>query len=253
MRNKRENKRKSLGLAAFLLPVAALAVSTWMVPAFAARVSGDSAQSSWLDKFTPAGVDSRLAASAHSASFVSQDGRFPFTPAGVDRQQGRTMTVAARINTDLGANAVAMHDVARAAADPAANLSDRLHPSDFRLTASRGWKSFSAASGSVPALSPRAPLSELAAKSGFVLEEKSKPSRFSTDVKLDAAQDITPSPRGNAASGDYKLDVGGSYSVARGVALTAGVRYKSERDRLVSPANKAVDNEAVYIGTKIHF
>ena len=99
----------------------------------------------------------------------------------------------------------------------------------------------------------RAPLSDLG-KGGFRLDERAqKPSKFSTNIKLDQNKEMAPPARGSAASGDYKLDVGGSFSISRKIDVTAGVRYASENDRVIPLADNRKDSEAVYVGTKIRF
>ena len=51
----------------------------------------------------------------------------------------------------------------------------------------------------------------------------------------------------------YSLDVGGSYSLSRRVAVTGGVRYNVERDRLTALQDDRRDSQAVYIGTAFKF
>ena len=52
----------------------------------------------------------------------------------------------------------------------------------------------------------------------------------------------------------YSLDVGGSYSIARNLDVTAGLRYRAEqRDRLQIIDDGRRDSQAVYIGTAIKF
>ena len=51
----------------------------------------------------------------------------------------------------------------------------------------------------------------------------------------------------------YSLDVGGSYSLTRHVAVTGGVRYNIERDRLSTLQDNRRDSQAVYIGTAFKF
>ena len=51
----------------------------------------------------------------------------------------------------------------------------------------------------------------------------------------------------------YSLDVGGSYSLSRHVALTGGVRYNVERDRLSALQDNRRDSQAVYVGTAFKF
>ena len=242
--------RKNATLAAALLATASLALSPIIAPAFAAKSvkTAQSASKNWLGTFTPAGVDSKLAAK-FAAATRDRGSLFPFTPAGIDKSRSRTMTVAARTDSPLTAGAVSIRN-AITAADPGAGRVARLAVTDYRLTASRGWQGF--ATPTIPKLSAPAPMSQLG-KGGFRLDETAKrPSRFSTNIKLDQNAAIAP-VRGSAAAGDYKLDVGGSFSISRKIDVTAGVRYTTERDRVISAVDDLKDSEAVYVGTKIRF
>jgi hypothetical protein len=65
------------------------------------------------------------------------------------------------------------------------------------------------------------------------------------------------------AQGDQRLlvegqalsvDVGGAYSIARNVDVTAGARYRIARDRLEPLArDDRRDSQAVYVGTAFRF
>ena len=72
-------------------------------------------------------------------------------------------------------------------------------------------------------------------------------------IFLGQSKEMAPPARGSAASGDYKLVVGGSFSISRKIDVTAGVRYASENDRVIPLADNRKDSEAVYVGTKIRF
>jgi predicted porin len=52
---------------------------------------------------------------------------------------------------------------------------------------------------------------------------------------------------------NYSLDVGGSYSLSKRIALTGGVRYNIERDRLSALKDDRRDSQAVYVGTAFKF
>lgn len=240
--------RKNATFAAILLASGSLVLSPMMMPAFAAKSLGQAKEASkdWLNTFTPSGVDSRLAAKfATKAELAS--GRFPFTPTGVSDGRNRTITVAARTNSRLTAGAVSV----RSAAEAGAGKGIRLSTVDYRLTASRGWQGF--ALPSAPKLAASTPLSELG-KGSFRLDDKAKkPSKFSTNISLDQNRGVAPPARGTSAPGDYKLDVGGSFSISRKIDVTAGVRYASENDRVLPTADNRKDSEAVYVGTKIRF
>ncbi len=251
MSAKKSFRRKNATFAAALLATVSLALSPVMMPAFAAKSlqQASSASKDWLNTFTPSGVDSRLAAK-YAATGSSANERFPFTLAGADNNRNRTIIVAARANSRLTAGAVSVRS-AIAAAEPGAGTGIRLSTVDYRLTASKGWQGF--ALPSAPKLAARVPLTELG-KGSFRLDEAAKkPSKFSTNIKLDQNREVAPPARGSAAAGDYKLDVGGSFSISRKIDVTAGVRYASENDRVLPTADNRKDSEAVYVGTKIRF
>jgi hypothetical protein len=251
MNEDRTQKRKYATFAAALLAMGSLAVSPMVVPAFAAKVSGteQKARPDWVAMFTPAGGDYVLA-QKFAATQISPNARFPFTPASAGEGRSRTITVAARANSRLAAGAVSVRNVV-APTEVGAGKGLRLAAVDYRLTASRGWQDFA-----LPKAQQRpakAPLSELGT-GGFRLDDSpNKPSKFSTNIKLDQNKETAPPARGSAASGDYKLDVGGSFSISRKIDVTAGVRYASENDRVIPLADNRKDSEAVYVGTKIRF
>jgi hypothetical protein len=251
---KRTFKGKQAAWAASLVAAASLAISPVFFAASARSMDQQlSAKSSgWLDTFTPAGVDSRLAKKFEQRKQALGNSQFPFTPAGIDKNRTRTMTVAARINQPLTVSAVSVRNsVAVAALGSAKDI--RLTNSDYRLSAARGWQGF-ALPTSLKSIE-KAPLVDIAARGNFKLDSdtKRKPSRFNTNVSLDQTRQAAPSLRGSAASGEYSLNVGGSFSISRKIDVTAGVRYASERDRVVPQAITSKDSEAVYVGTKIRF
>lgn len=226
-----------------------LLLSPVLVPAVAAQLQADMASSSlsnWATHFTPAGVDSRLAARMQGNAL--RENGFPFTPAGLHSRSSNTLTVAAR--ADSG-NAVSTRNaIANIEAGNGSTL--RLNNSSYQLTTARGWQAFQ-----LPTSSAELPrLADILGNGNFSLDDgaKKKPSRFNTDVKVASPRGAAPSLRGNeAAAGDYSVNVGGSFRVAKGVDVTAGVRYSRDSDR-VDPATAAqADNEAVYVGTKIKF
>ena len=50
----------------------------------------------------------------------------------------------------------------------------------------------------------------------------------------------------------FAVDVGSSYSLARNLDVTAGVRYRSDRERLAR-LDERRDSQAVYLGTAFRF
>jgi hypothetical protein len=246
-RDKSQFRAKALKIAA-QAAVGSLLLSPVLFPAFAAQIVGndsDSTASDWLTHFTPAGVDSRLAEKMRNNAM--RQTAFPFTPAGLTDRGSNVLTVAVR--TD-GGNAVNVRN-ALAQMDAGAGTSISLN-SSFQLSASRGWQGFK-----LPATSAEQPrLETMLGKGNFSLNDATpkKPSRFNTDVKVQTPRGSVPSLRGTeAAAGDYRVDVGGSFRVAKGVDVTAGVRYSRDSDRVEPSADNRADSEAVYVGTKIKF
>ena len=231
------------------MAIGTLLLSPVLVPAFAAQFQNSDSLSgltNWASHFTPAGIDSRLA--ERMRSNAARSTAFPFTPAGLNSRTSNTLTVAARAD---GSNAVTVRN-AMAQLDAGSGTTLRLNNSNYELTTKRGWQAFTLPSTAIN--QPR--LDAMLGKGDFRLDDtaKKKPSRFGTDLKVASPRGATPSLRGSEASaGDYSVNVGGSFRVAKGVDVTAGVRYSRDSDR-VDPATAAkADSEAVYVGTKIKF
>ena len=260
MFNNRENCRKSATWTASLLVAGSFAFSPVLFPALAAQIGGvRNAQKNWVSNFTPASIDSKLAERFKrqadlktTASAIKT--RFPFTPTGGDLGASHTVTIAARTDSLLSSQAISTRNLIRIT-EPGLLMPVNLNKSDFRLTAARGWKDFKLPEGSKPAF--KTPVANISAAAGaFRLDSNDtaiKKSRFKTDVKLDASRNASPSPRGNAAAGEYKVGVESSFSLSKRVDLTAGVTYNTERDRVAPRADDRKDSEAVYVGTKIRF
>lgn len=162
------------------------------------------------------------------------------------------MTVAARANSPLVAGAVSVRNAINAMEQGNGGTTLRLASTNYRLTAARGWQAFVPMT---PKLAPQKPIVEMG-RTDFRLDNDNdgKPSRFSTDFRLDKRESAAPPARGASASGgDYGVNVGGAFSISKKVDVTAGVRYQAERDRLEPAGSDRKDSEAVYVGTKIRF
>jgi hypothetical protein len=254
------NRSRYASWTACALASATLAFSPVLFPAFAAKSNSGGAVSadSWLDTYTAAGVDRKLAAKfkllkSDRNSVIAKNRSFRFTPAGINRGAARTMTIATRTDSPLSANAISTRNAVRTFEPGAVNMV-QLNQTDFSLKAARGWQGFKLPQTSRPAL--KAPVADIAlAAVGFRLEDRTpvKKSRFKADMKLDQAKEVAPSPRGSAAAGEYRFGLESSFSLSRRIDLTAGVRVNSERDRVAPTVDERKDNEAVYVGTKIRF
>ncbi|WP_343518158.1 hypothetical protein [Sphingomonas sp.] len=193
-----------------------------------------------IGTFTPAAADPKLAAALARAG-LSGSG-FRFTPADSARSSSRSVTVAVRARNPRPIAAVAD----RGAAAPA---SVTLQPIAYNLGVSVGWKRF-AISGDLSKL-------DLAGQPGsreaMDLDVSYTGKRASGRIKAATERPLENTPRLIAADPSYSIDVGGSYSLTRNLDLTAGLRYKSEENRLPQLTDNRRDSQAVYVGTAIRF
>jgi Gram-negative porin len=195
-----------------------------------------------LSSFTPANADPKLAAALAGKSLSLTD--FKFTPAPAKGRPSQVrVAIRARVNAPTGA-AVAQAGLPTAAVNA-------LTPSSYNLGVAVGWRRF-AVSGDVskvkdadPAIGGR--------ESAVVGVSYSLSNRLSTRVAVGADR-TTGNPLPALRHGDnVSLDVGSSYSLSRRIAVTGGVRYNIERDRLSALQDDRRDSQAVYIGTAFKF
>jgi hypothetical protein len=136
----------------------------------------------------------------------------------------------------------------QAAAVPASVTA--LAPSTYNLGVAVGWRRFAVA-GDIAKSKPAVPA--LGGRESAVVGVSYSLKRFTGRVAVGADR-----PEGNPLpalrEGDkYSVDVGGSYSLSRRVALTGGVRYNVERDRASALRDERRDSQAVYVGTALKF
>jgi hypothetical protein len=194
-----------------------------------------------LSSFTPANADPKLAAALAGKGLSLTD--FKFTPAPA---KGRPSQV--RVAIRARANAPAQAAVAQASAPASAVTA--LTPTTYNLGVAVGWRRF-AVSGDVAKLKDADPA--LGGRETAVVGVSYSLSRFTGRVAV-GADKVDGRPLPALRRGDtYSLDVGGSYSLSRRVALTGGVRYNIERDRLAALQDDRRDSQAVYVGTAFKF
>jgi hypothetical protein len=196
---------------------------------------------SGIGSFTPAAADPKLAA-VLARSGLSVSG-FRFTPSESRKGGLRAVTVAVRARSNR-----ATEQAERAAALPTAFS---IAPVAYDLGVAVGWKRF-AVSGDIAKIDLAGqPGSRESVDLGVSYTGK----KVSGRVKAGANRPLVDAPRLIADTPSYSIDVGGSYSVTRNLAVTAGVRYKSEEDRLPlrTEADNRRDSQAVYIGTAFRF
>lgn len=227
--------------------VAALAAAGLVLtPAFAATSAKKRAPAVALSfdpisSFTPANADPKLAAALAGKGLALTD--FKFTPAPA---KGRPSQVRVAIRA-RSTPSVARTQLAAAAPDSAVTA---LTPSSYNLGVAVGWRRF-AVSGDVAKVKDADPA--VGSRESAVVGVSYSLKKFTGRVAVGADRaDGNPLPalrRGD----NYSLDVGGSYSLSKRIAVTGGVRYNIERDRLSALKDDRRDSQAVYVGTALKF
>lgn len=192
-----------------------------------------------MGAFTPAAADPRLAVALSRVGLGATG--FRFTPSESRADGNRAITVAVRAGRAVG-------DPDRVASSMPATVS--MAPIAYSLGAAVGWKRF-ALSGDMTRvdLGPQP-----GSRESFDLGVSYVGDRATARVKANADRPLASAPRivgGDLSS--YSIDVGGSYSVTRNLDVTAGIRYKSETDRLERLRDNRRDSQAVYLGTAFRF
>lgn len=189
-----------------------------------------------IGSFTPAAADPRVAA-AYARAGLANSG-FRFTPAGASTGN-RAVTVAVRAITSAQRS-----EPTRNGATPALAI----QPIAYNLGVAVGWKRF-ALSGDIARVDA-AGLPGSREKVDLGLSYNAP--RWSG--RLQVERDRPTDEVSRLTGGDtVSFDLGGSYAVTRNVDLTAGVRYRAERDRLQLIDDGRRDTQAVYVGTAIKF
>ena len=230
------SKRAQL-LAAFaaagLVLTPAIAATTAKKRAPAVSLSFDP-----MSSFTPANADPKLAAALGSRTASLTD--LQFTPAAA---KGRPSQVRVAIR-------------ARSTAPAGTQLADTaavnaLTPASYNLGVAVGWRRFAVAGdvakvkGVVPALGDR--------ESAVVGVSYSLNKKLTGRVAVGADRADGNALPALRSTDNYSLDVGGSYSLSKRIAVTGGVRYQVERDRLSALKDDRRDSQAVYVGTAFKF
>jgi hypothetical protein len=198
--------------------------------------------------FTPAVRDPRLAAELARRGEATA---FQFTPATTQAERSRAVRVAVRVRPG-----VTMAQRARpsapgmAAATTETPSGTPIAPSTYNLGVAVGWRRFAITGESSNSSGGAGGGSQESSK--IAVDYRATP-RLTARVqvaaeKADGVQRIVTDEQAVA------LDVGGSYSIARGIDVTGGVRYRVSRDRIEPLArDERRDSQAVYIGTAVRF
>ena len=228
-----------IAMALLLAPAIAQTTSRTKAGRPVAALSGRS-----VGAFTPAVSDPRLAASiARSGGRIGSD--FRFTPASQSSERSRAVRVAIRAGASTPAEA-ARGVISTTSATPVTAIT----PSTYNLGVSLGWRRF-AVSGDV------------AQQEGGVVPGRRDSAEVGMSYRANrrlagrvavAAERSEGAQRLVREDEAYSLDVGGAFSIARNVDVTAGARYRIARDRLEPLSrDERRDSQAVYVGTQFRF
>lgn len=228
------------------LAAAIAAAGLVLTPAFAAtntkkRPPAIALSFDSLSSFTPANADPKLAAALAGKSLSLTD--FKFTPAPA---KGRPSQVRVAIRARV--NGLADTSAAPAGAPTAAVNS--LAPTSYNLGVAVGWHRF-AVSGDVGKVKAADPA--VGGRETAIVGVSYSLKRFTGRVAVGADKADGRALPALRKGDTYSLDVGGSYSLSKHIALTGGVRYNVERDRLSALQDDRRDSQAVYIGTAFKF
>lgn len=191
-----------------------------------------------LGNFTPASADPRLAmAFARSTTMTSG---FRFTPASAAKTN-RKVTVAVRARSS--------QSLPSADRPASAGTLATIAPLAYNLGVSVGWRRFAVSGDMGEANLGLVGGRRQAADLGLSYTAK----RWSTRLQVAAERPVGTAPRIVDSSESVALDVGGSYRLTRNIDVTAGVRYKSQRERLEPLKDNRRDSQAVYLGTAFRF
>lgn len=226
--------------------VAIAAVALIAVPTIAVSAAGKSRPPAVafsfdpISSFTPASADPRLAAAFAGRGAATES--FKFTPAAA---KGRPSQI--RVAVRARGLAPAPGRVVEAAAAP---VTSALTPASFSLGASVGWKRFALAGDVAKIASADSAIGTR--KSAVVGVSYNLNKKITGRVALGAERG-----EGRIAAltspDNVSVDVGAAYNINRRIALTGGVRYRVEQDRLATLADQRRDSQAVYVGTAFKF
>ena len=226
--------------------LAAIAAGGLMLsPAFAMtpkkRPAAVSLSAEPLFSFTPANADPKLAASLAGKGLSLTD--FKFTPAPA---KGRPSQVRVAIR----ARAPAAQGNRLTDANAAASAVSSLAPVSYNLGAAVGWKRFAVA-GDVAKVSDPDPAK--GGRESAVVGVSYSLKKFTGRLAVGAERTSGAPLPALRKDDNVSFDLGGSYSLSRRVAVTGGVRYQIERDRMAAIKDDRRDSQAVYVGTAFKF
>lgn len=192
-----------------------------------------------ISSFTPANADPRLAAALAGKSLSLTD--FKFTPAPA---KGRPSQVRVAVRARLATPAPIR------TADAATSALTALSPTGYNLGVAVGWRRF-AVSGDIAKVKDAD--SAIGGRETAIVGISYSLKRFTGRLAVGSDRAVDHPLSALRKADNVSLDVGGSYSLSKRIALTGGVRYNIERDRLSALQDDRRDSQAVYVGTAFKF
>ncbi|HEX8414604.1 MAG TPA: porin [Sphingomicrobium sp.] len=226
---------------------ALIAAGLVLTPAIAApskrRAPAVSVSFDPVSRFTPANADPRLAAAfAGRGASLNQ---FKFTPSAAKSRPSQVRIAIRAPLASAGAVRVA-HASGPGTATPVAALT----PTTYNLGVGVGWRRFAVAGDVAKVKSPDPAVGD---RESAVVGVSYSLKRFTGRVAVGADRGDGKALAALRKADNYSLDLGGSYDISRRVAVTGGVRYRIDRDRLAPARDERRDSQAVYVGTAFKF
>jgi hypothetical protein len=193
-----------------------------------------------VTSFTPATSDPKLAAEFANRPSAAD---FKFTPAAPKGRPSQIRVAIRARGVDGGSD--------RAAAASVSSAIGALAPASYNLGVAVGWRRF-AITGEV-SKTRNANLAFGGRESAVVGVNYSLNRRLTTRVAASAERSDEGQAPALGREKGYAVDVGGAYSLTRNIAVTGGVRYKIEQDRVSALTDARRDSQAVYVGTAFKF
>jgi hypothetical protein len=192
-----------------------------------------------IGSFTPAAADAHFGSSFGRAGLGASTG-FRFTPSLTPGGSRRvTVAVRARASTPEQAERSAF-----------AGSLGGLTPYAYNVGVAVGWKRFAVSSDYSKVDLAGEPGSREAADIAVSFAGR----RWSTRLALAADRSIGDTDRlVDSDRSGVAVDLGGSYSISNRLDVTGGVRYRTEKDRLMELSDDRRDSQAVYVGTAFRF
>ncbi len=192
-----------------------------------------------IGSFTPAAADPRVAA-IYARAGLAHAG-FRFTPASAGKPGGQAVMVAVRAAATPKASPTRVTAAAQAVS---------IAPIAYNLGMGVGWKRFAVAGDMARVDMAGMPGSREKIDLGISYNAP----KWSGRLQVERDRPVDTQSANLTGGRSVSFDLGGSYSIARNLDVTAGLRYRAEqRDRLQIVDDGRRDSQAVYIGTAIKF